>query len=256
MRDVSVPVRILQNYSRKAGIPLDSRVLVVGAANDDAAILQGAGFRNLTLSGLNSADIQLNAEAIALPDASYDLVFAHATLHHCRSPYKALAEMLRVAKRWVVFFEPNDSLAARLAVSFGLKHPYEIAAVADNDNVRGGVMDTDVPNFIHRWTPNELRKAALCAVPERELSCYTFRFWDFNLTEHELDVSPSSWGKLSQAAQKCRGLLNLLPPTRSQGNHFFGAVAKLGYHPWIKNGRFDPEYTGGNKTSARCLGSA
>jgi SAM-dependent methyltransferase len=234
-----------------AGIPLDSRVLVVGAANDDAAILHGAGFLNLTLSSLNSADMQLNAEAIALADESYDMVFANATLHHCRSPYKALAEMLRVAKRWVVFFEPNDSFTARLAVSLGIKQPYEIAAVADNGNKSGGVMDTDVPNFIHRWTPNELRKAALSAVPERELSCYTFRYWDFNLTKHELNVSPAAWGKLSRTAQKCRGLLNLSLPTRSQGNHFFGAVAKLGYHPWIKNGHFDPEYVNGNKTNAR-----
>lgn len=250
MRDLSVPIHILASYSQKAAIPLDSRVLVIGGASDDVAILEGAGFHNLTLSNLNTTGLHLNAEAIALPDDSYDLVFAHATLHHCRSPYKALAEMLRVARGWVVFFEPNDSMTAHLAVSLGLKQPYEIVAVMDNENVRGGVMHSDVPNFIHRWTPAELKKTALCAVPERKLACYSFRYWDFNLTEHEREISTSSWGKLTQAAQKCRGLLNLVPPTRSQGNHFFGAVAKLGYQPWIKNGHFDPEYAQNNKARA------
>jgi SAM-dependent methyltransferase len=250
MRDLSTPIRVLRTYSQREQIPLDSRVLVLGAANDDIGVLEGAGFRNLTLSNLNGSHLQLNAEAISLPDESFELVFAHATLHHCRSPYKALAEMLRVAQKWVVFFEPNDSLTARLAVSFGLKQAYEIGAVTDNQNTRGGVMDTDVPNFIHRWTPSELRKAATCAVPERTLACYAYRYWDFNLTEHELEVSSSSWKTVAGVAQKFRGLLNLTRLTRSQGNHFFGAVTKLAYQPWIKNGHFNPEYLNGDTRKA------
>src|SRR5512146_1574151 len=206
MRDLSVPIRILRNYAKAANVALDSRVLVLGAANDDAAILRGAGFQNLTLSNVNSSTVQLNAEDIALSDESFDLVFAPATLHHCRSPYEALAEMLRVARRWVVFFEPNDSLAARLAVMSGLKQAYEIGAVTDNHNVSGGVMDSDVPNFIHRWTPSELNKTAACALPERRLSCHSYRYWDFNLTEHEIEISSSAWGGFAQAAQKFRRL--------------------------------------------------
>lgn len=250
MRDLSVPVRIMRTYSQEAGIPASSSVLVLGAADDDVSILHDAGFYQLTLSNVNGSGIHLNAEALALEDESYDLVFAHATLHHCRSPYKAFAEMLRVARHWVVFFEPNDSLAARLAVSFGLKQAYEIGAVTDNQNVRGGVMDTDVPNYIHRWTPKELRKTALCALPKRKLSCYSHRYWDFNLTEHEVEISPSSWGKFTKVAQKFRGLLNIPPVIRSQGNHFFGAAAKGGYQPWIKNGRFDPDYMKSDKDTA------
>jgi SAM-dependent methyltransferase len=242
MRDHSLPINLLRSYSQRSAIPGDSTVLVLGAANDDVAILHGAGFHNLALSNVNDSGMQLNAEDIALEDESYDLVFAHAMLHHCRSPYKALAEMLRVSRRWIVFFEPNDSLAARLAVQSGLKQPYEIGAITDNQNAHGGVMDTDVPNFIHRWTPNELRKTAMSALPERKLACYSYRYWDFNLTQHEIEVSSSTWGNLAKAAQRFRGLMNALPPVRIQGNHFFGAVAKLGYQPWIKDGRFDPEY--------------
>ncbi|HKT46259.1 MAG TPA: methyltransferase domain-containing protein [Candidatus Acidoferrales bacterium] len=251
MRDLSLPIRILQRFIRQAGIPRDCSVLVIGAGKDDAPVLRGAGFRNLALSNITSAGLQLNAEALSLPDDSYDLVFAHCTLHHCRSPYKALAEMLRVASRWIVFFEPNDSVFARLAVWTGLKQPYEICAVTDNGQVRGGVMDTGVPNFIHRWTPAELKKAALCAVPERRLRCYSFRYWDFNYTPHELEISASSWNTFARIAQKSRSFLNLIPPIRALGNHFFGAVAKQDYHPWIKDGHFDPDYAEKNKAESQ-----
>jgi SAM-dependent methyltransferase len=242
MRDLSIPIALLKKYARRMQMPLQSQVLVIGGAEDDLAILYGAGFSNITLSNLHSSGLQLNAEAIALPDASYDVVFAHATLHHCRCPYKAVAEMLRVSRKWVVFFEPNDSFAARLSVYLGLKSPYEIVAVMDNHNVGGGVENSDVPNFIHRWTARELTKAALCAVPERKLACYAFPYWDLNLTQHEAEISSGIWQLLVRIGQRSRGLLNFLSPIRLQGNHFFGAIEKLEYHSWIKDGRFDPEY--------------
>jgi SAM-dependent methyltransferase len=251
MRDLALPIRLLREYAHESGIAPGSAVLVLGAASDDVQILEKAGFCNLTLSNVNRNEeaIQLNAESLDLPDGSYDLVVAHSTLHHCRCPYKALAEMLRVSRKWVVFFEPNDSFAARISVFMGLTEAYEVRAVIDNRYVRGGSMDTDVPNFIHRWTPRELAKVAMSAVPDRQLACYSFRYWDFNLTEHELEFTRSTPGNLRRLAQTFRGPLNFLPPIRCQGNHFFGAVAKLGYHPWIKNGHFDPEYV--NQPPAR-----
>ncbi len=241
MRDLSLPTRALKDYIQSHSIPLDCKVLAIGAGDDDAAIMRDAGLTNVTLSNVHTQALNLNAEDIDMPDDSFDMVFAHATLHHCRSPYKALYEMLRVARSWVVFFEPNDSFAARMSVKMGLKHAYEIIAVVDNSFDHGGVMNTDVPNFIHRWTPQELRKTALCAFPERQMEIYALPYWDFNLTERELDISDSGWRNVARNLQKLRGLLNL-PLLRTQGNHFFGAVAKLGYQPWIVDGRYDQSY--------------
>jgi SAM-dependent methyltransferase len=247
-RDISVPVGVMRIHCKKWNIATSSTVLLLGAADDDVAIVRAAGFHNLTVSNITGSGMQLNAEAIALEDESYDLVFAHQTLHHCRSPYKALAEMLRVARTCVIFFEPNDSFTAQIAEFFHLKHPYEILAVTANEKGRGGVMDTDIPNYIHRWSPRELRKASMAALPEWKLSCSLDRYWDFNLTQHEIELSPSIAVRVKRLLQKNRVLLNVLPIIRSQGNHFFGLIVKTGYQPWIKDGHFDPDYVTTKKT--------
>ena len=73
--------------------------------------------------------VKVDAEAIGLADNSYDLVLAHEVLHHCRSPHKALLEMLRVSRRDVILLEPNNSLAMRLLLRLRFSFPYELPAV-------------------------------------------------------------------------------------------------------------------------------
>ena len=67
--------------------------------------------------------------------------------------------MYRVARRAVVVFEPYDGAAVRLAVRLGFGQDYEVAAVADNGLTHGGVRNTEIPNFVYRWTEAEVRKA-------------------------------------------------------------------------------------------------
>lgn len=52
--------------------------------------------------------IELDAEAIKLADKQVDFVLIKETLHHCRRPWLAIYESLRVAKKGVVIIEPND----------------------------------------------------------------------------------------------------------------------------------------------------
>lgn len=254
MRDLSVPIGLLKRYSQHANIPFDASVLVVGAANDDLSLLEGAGFTNVTLSSLSGPGLRLDAEAISLPDNSYDVVFGHAILHHLHCPPKGLAEMLRVARRAAVFFEPNDSIAARMTVRMGLKNAYEIAAVMDHD--KGGVCDSDIPNFIYRWTPNELRKAACSAVPQYKVSCHAVAYWDFNASAYELAGTSFGWRLFGRTVQRLRGLLNRLPIIRDQGNHFFGAATKLGYQSWIRAGRFHRSNSGVARDLTACNGGS
>ena len=49
----------------------------------------------------------MDAEALDLPDRSFDVVLAHALLHHLDDPSAAVREMARVSRRWVVLMEPN-----------------------------------------------------------------------------------------------------------------------------------------------------
>jgi len=49
----------------------------------------------------------IDAENLDLPDGSYDLVYLWEVLHHLGNPVRALTEMARVSRRYVVIFEPN-----------------------------------------------------------------------------------------------------------------------------------------------------
>lgn len=60
----------------------------------------------------------IDAESLDLADDSYDLVYLWEVLHHLKDPAKAVREMARVSKRYVVVFEPNRANAMQFA--FGL----------------------------------------------------------------------------------------------------------------------------------------
>lgn len=51
----------------------------------------------------------INAEAIALPDASHDFVLCKESFHHFPRPLIALYEMLRVARIGVALIEPQET---------------------------------------------------------------------------------------------------------------------------------------------------
>ena len=70
--------------------------------------------------GLPIESIVADVEHLPFPDASADLVEVHDGLHHLEDPFTGLAEMARVARRWVVVTEPARAAATRLAVSAGL----------------------------------------------------------------------------------------------------------------------------------------
>jgi SAM-dependent methyltransferase len=255
-KDRSQLMSVLRGGMNACGVEHDESVLVIGASRDDLDLLQQVGFLNVTPSNVSAdlisdsaSQLRLNAESIDLPDESFDLVFAHAVLHHCRSPHRALCEMLRVARRQVFLFEPNDSLFMRLLTKANFSFPYEIPAVVDNGFTSGGVANTQIPNFIYRWNGNEARKTASSYLAEREFICHSYGYWDFYVNEAELAVRKQTRiGAITNAIgarnfilllRLAQSVMNLVPPLRSQGNKFFAAIAKQSQlRPWLK---MDPE---------------
>lgn len=53
--------------------------------------------------------IVMDARSMTFPDATFDLVFCHALLHHvdAHDRLQVVREMARVSKRYVVYIEPN-----------------------------------------------------------------------------------------------------------------------------------------------------
>ncbi len=263
--------RVLQDCVRAEGIDLQSSVMIVGGSYEDAEILRKVGFRHMTLTNLQDlADFELppmdgaelsmvnaDAEDMQFANGSYDLVLAHEMLHHCRSPHKALLEMLRVSRRHVIILEQNDSLLMHAFVKLRFSFPYELPAVVFHNFQAGGVRNTCVPNYIYRWNAREMYQTAASYIPESEFSLYVRRYWDFNVDKDELALrSQTRIGSFTKilgpglflaCLHGFQAVANHLPWLGGQGNKFFGCITKHDdLKPWLvrESGRiaFNQDY--------------
>src|SRR5579863_4596722 len=177
-KDKSCLLNVLRYHLEVCEIDRSQPVLVVGGGKEDLDMLSACGFKQIVLSNLDGAGMALDAENIALQDESYPVVFAHAVLHHCRSPQKALGEMVRVSQKHVFFMEPNDSWSLRLLVRLGFSFPYEVGGVVNN-GYTGGMRNGTIPNYIYRWTKHEAAKSVAAYHPERKSDVSAYPYWDF-----------------------------------------------------------------------------
>jgi SAM-dependent methyltransferase len=238
----------LVDVLRKTGIPTSSSVLVVCGGDTDKEALQKAGFNGVTISNLDerlrgdefapySWSFQ-DAESICFPDGSFDYVMVHAGLHHCASPHRALLEMYRVARKGIVVVEARDSLVMRAAVAMRWVPKYEAGAVQGNDCRYGGVRNSEVPNFIYRWTEREVEKTVASYAPH---AAHRIRyFYGVRLPVERF----SPW--LTTPLRICGRVIGALFPR--EGNLFGFYIEKPGQedlYPWMKSPtEFNDQYTG------------
>lgn len=98
--------------------------LTIGDAHGyDSIMLRQMGISNVVASSLDVTMLKkgheagvvgdylvINAESISQPDDSFDYVLCKEALHHMPRPILAIYEMLRVARKGVIFIEPQDPL--------------------------------------------------------------------------------------------------------------------------------------------------
>jgi ubiquinone/menaquinone biosynthesis C-methylase UbiE len=150
-------------------------ILVVGGGETDRGVLRSLGFTNVIISNLDFrlkgdefAPYQWSlqkAEELSYEKDEFDFVVVHAALHHCESPHRALLEMYRVAKIAAIVFESRDSLLMKFLEKVNLTPSYEHVAVYYNDGKFGGVNNTEIPNYIYRWTEREIEKTVHTYAP-------------------------------------------------------------------------------------------
>ena len=161
---------------------IHSSILVCGGGELDKTILADAGFTDVTISNLDErmkgaeyAPFKWqyeNAEQLSFDVEAFDYVIIHAAIHHAFSPHKVLTEMYRVARKGVLAFESRDSFLMRILEKFKMTQVYEHAAVYYNDCAYGGVGNTNIPNYVYRWTEREIKKTINSYAPYAEHRIY------------------------------------------------------------------------------------
>jgi glycosyltransferase involved in cell wall biosynthesis/ubiquinone/menaquinone biosynthesis C-methylase UbiE/uncharacterized protein YbaR (Trm112 family) len=143
---------LIDEKFRRAVLPFrphlpDATALVVcGGSGMDAEYLARAGARviasDISLGaamrtrerarrhGVQIISLVADVEHLPFADESVDLVFVHDGLHHLERPMDGLAEMARVARRWVSVTEPARAAVTALAVHAGLAKEREEAGNA------------------------------------------------------------------------------------------------------------------------------
>ena len=73
---------------------------------------------------LNPSSNKIQTSAYSLPFKSecFDLVYGWDFLHHLNSPKKAIEEMFRVSKKYLVFFEPNKNNLIQFLYAYSNKN--------------------------------------------------------------------------------------------------------------------------------------
>jgi ubiquinone/menaquinone biosynthesis C-methylase UbiE len=170
---------------KSAGLLPDDEILVVCGGPYEAKTLESNGQRKVTISNVDHhagvTDLApyvwefQDAEALTRPDLSVDWVIVNAGLHHCASPHKALCEMLRVARKGVLVLEARDSLLMKIANWLDVSPRFETEPALLTGGKWGGYRNTNIPNFIYRWTEREFEKTISSFAPHEKFE-FSYRY--------------------------------------------------------------------------------
>jgi SAM-dependent methyltransferase len=215
-------------------ISTSDKVLVVCGGSYDADVLRGLGFESVTLSNLDGAYADHNAdyvwerqdaENLSYGDGEFDVAMVHAGLHHCASPHRALLEMYRVARKAVVVFEARDSLLVRTAVALGFASDFELEAVSGEGFESGGLNNGPIPNLAFRWTEREVVKTIRAADPAHVEQIEFFYGLRLPTLRFEHVNAPAKRIAVKLMAPAVKAFAKLFP---KQGNQFGFAITKTG----------------------------
>lgn len=232
---------------KKTGNLCETDKIIVACGGDhDARVWAWSGCKSVVITNVDDqydgycepfewkfADV----EALDLPDGACDWGVVHAGLHHCASPHRGLLELLRVARKGVLIVEARDSLLMSAAVKLGLVPEYELESVALHRDRRGGLRNSGIPNFIYRWTENEVRKTVESAHAEKRIE-YRF-FYGLLLPGQRMTMASLPKQLVFRAVSLIARAIFFIAPR--QGNQFAFAVIKTGEDkPWISRATGEP----------------
>lgn len=234
--------RTLKKIIKNKILHKEDTILVVAGGDKDKKAFNYCGFKNVTISNLDFhggiSDYKPyswkkeDAENLTFNDAEFDWVFVHAGLHHCASPHRGLCEMLRVSRKGVGVFESRDSFLNKIANKFDLAPSYELEPCVLSGGKYGGVRNSHIPNFVYKWTENEVKKTVNSFIPEFKHLFYFY--YDLLVPTQRLAMSKNILKQIIGVIGKF-----LIPIFffffKKQGNLFaFIVVKNHKLQPWLK----------------------
>ena len=223
-------------------VSINSSILIVAGGKKDKDVFYNHGFTNVMISNLDYdrgiKDYEPyswkkeDAESLSFNDNEFDWVFVHAGLHHCASPHKALCEMLRVSKKGIGVFESRDSTLNKLANTLDLAPSYELEPCVLSNGKYGGLRNSHIPNYVYKWTENEVKKTVNSYIPQYKHKFYFY--YGLLVPTERLAISKSFFKRTLAIFGKF-----LIPVFtfffKKQGNLFAFVIEKnTKLQPWLK----------------------
>ena len=158
-------IKFYENLLKKNIKHKNSKIIVFGAGENDLNVFKRLDFTNTTFTNLNKSNetIKINIHDNKLQDEAFDYSVTNASIHHSSKPHLAILEMYRISKKGILIIEANDSLLVRLAVKLNYAEKFELSAVKNGST---GVDDTNIPNYVYRWSEREIYKLLNSYKPE------------------------------------------------------------------------------------------
>ena len=162
-------------------IPKDKKILVASPNEFEIEMYLELGYLNITFGEFDisqleifknkySSNKRLNFKRVDLlnidfNDLEFDYSITQATLHHLSKPHQGLLELFRVSRFGTLIIEGNDNFIMKLASNYNFSEEFEHSSVK---NGKGGLMETGVPNYIYRWSENEVKKVICSFEPSKK----------------------------------------------------------------------------------------
>ena len=156
---------LINKYLKKS-----SSILIIGASSDEIKLFKNEKFTNITVGYFDDRELidlkkikleydfeihKVDARKINFENQSFEYCLTHATIHHIDLPHLAITELYRVSKLGTLIIEGNDSIVMRIATKFGFSEEYENSSISD---MKGGLLNSGLPNYIYRWSEREIYK--------------------------------------------------------------------------------------------------
>lgn len=138
----------------------DARYILERGGEALATDISGLLLEEALHEGLIPAFRRENAEALSFGDDEFDYVFCKESYHHFPRPMLACYEMLRVARKAVILFEPNDPAIGACSIRHAL---YRLARRLLRRPDSGRHIFEESGNYVFTISRREMEKVALGA---------------------------------------------------------------------------------------------